>query len=80
MVPSVDLTLITDGPQMERVRDLVGTGNSAQMADAVFVRELKACVLSMSATSAVRASIASVERHSDGMGDVPNPSSSQYRQ
>lgn len=41
-VPGVDLVLITDRPQIERVRELVVTGNSAQMADAAFVRELKA--------------------------------------
>jgi hypothetical protein len=40
-VPGVDLVLITDRMQMERVRDLVVAGNSAQMADAAFVRELK---------------------------------------
>ena len=40
-VPGVDLVLITDRTQMDRVRDLVVAGNSAQMADAAFVRELK---------------------------------------
>jgi hypothetical protein len=40
-VPGVDLILITDRPQIERVRDLVVAGNSAQMADPAFVRELK---------------------------------------
>lgn len=40
-VPGVDLVLITDRPQIDRVRDLVVAGNSAQMADAAFVRELK---------------------------------------
>jgi hypothetical protein len=39
--PDVDLVLITDRPMMDRVRDLVVTGNSAQMADAAFIRELK---------------------------------------
>lgn len=38
----VDLVLITDRPQIDRVRDLVLAGNSAQMADDAFVRELKA--------------------------------------
>ncbi len=33
--------LISDRPQIERVRDLVVAGNSAQMADAAFVRELR---------------------------------------
>lgn len=40
-VPGVDLVLITDRAQIDRVRDLVLAGNSAQMADAAFVRELK---------------------------------------
>lgn len=40
-VPGVDLILITDRPQMDRVRDLVLAGNSAQISDAAFVRELK---------------------------------------
>jgi len=39
--PDVDLVLITDRPMMDRIRDLVVAGNSAQMADAAFVRELK---------------------------------------
>jgi len=39
--PGVDVALITDRPQMERVRDLVVAGNSTQMADAAFLRELK---------------------------------------
>lgn len=41
-VPGVDLVLITDRPQIDRVRDLVVAGNSAQMADPAFMRELKA--------------------------------------
>lgn len=40
-VPGIDLVLITDRPQMDRVRDLVVAGNSAQMADPAFVRELR---------------------------------------
>jgi nitroreductase len=40
-VRDVDLVLITDRPQMDRVRDLVLAGNSAQIGDAAFVRELK---------------------------------------
>jgi nitroreductase len=40
-VLGVDLVLITDRQQIDRVRDLVVAGNSAQMADAAFVRELK---------------------------------------
>jgi len=41
-VPGVDLVLITDRPQIDRVRNLVVAGNSAQISDAAFVRELKA--------------------------------------
>jgi nitroreductase len=37
----VDLVLITDRAQIDRIRDLVVAGNSAQMADAAFMRELK---------------------------------------
>lgn len=40
-VPGVDMVIITDRPSMDRVRDLVVAGNSAQMADPAFVRELK---------------------------------------
>lgn len=40
-VPGVDLVLLTQRPQIERVLDLVLAGNQAQMADAAFVRELK---------------------------------------
>jgi nitroreductase len=41
-VPGVDMVLITGRPQIDRVRDLVPVGNSAQIADTAFVRELKA--------------------------------------
>lgn len=41
-VPGVDLILITDRPQINRIRDLVVAGNNAQIADPAFVRELKA--------------------------------------
>jgi hypothetical protein len=41
-IPGVDLILITNRPQMNRVRDLVVAGNNVQMADPAFVRELKA--------------------------------------
>ncbi|MEG3147862.1 nitroreductase family protein [Sphingomonas sp. RT2P30] len=41
-VPGVALVLLTDRPHLDRVRDLVVAGNSAQMADPAFVRELKA--------------------------------------
>jgi hypothetical protein len=40
-VPGVDLVLISDRARMDRVRDMVVAGNSAQMADAAFVAELK---------------------------------------
>jgi hypothetical protein len=40
-IPGVDMILITDRPQMNRIQDLVLTGNSAQMNDPAFVRELK---------------------------------------
>ena len=39
--PGVDLVLLTDRPHIERVLDLVLAGNSAQMADPAFLRELK---------------------------------------
>ena len=41
-VPGVDMVLITGRAQIDRVRDLVIAGNSAQIADTAFVRELKA--------------------------------------
>jgi nitroreductase len=41
-IQGVDLILITDRPQIDRVRDLVVAGNSAQIADPAFKRELKA--------------------------------------
>ena len=37
----VDLVLVTDRPMMGRIRDLVVAGNSAQLADPAFVRELR---------------------------------------
>lgn len=40
-IPGIDLILITDRPQMNRVRDFVLAGNSAQLADSSFMRELK---------------------------------------
>jgi nitroreductase len=40
-VPGVDVVLITDRARINGVRDLVLNGNSAQMADAAFLRELK---------------------------------------
>lgn len=41
-VQGVDLVLITDRPRIDRVRDFVVAGNSAQIADPAFMRELKA--------------------------------------
>lgn len=40
-VPGVDLILMTDRQQVERVLDLVVAGNTAQMSDPAFVGELK---------------------------------------
>ena len=40
--PGVDLVVLTDRPRIDRLRELVTTGNSAPMADPAFVRELKA--------------------------------------
>ncbi len=40
-IPGVDLVLFTDRPQMDQIRELVVTGNSAQMGDPAFIRELK---------------------------------------
>ncbi|MEO9129805.1 MAG: Tat pathway signal protein [Sphingomonas sp.] len=40
-VPGVDLVLITDRPKMDRLRDLVIAGNTAQMGNPAFLRELK---------------------------------------
>lgn len=40
-MPGVDLVLVTERPQIDRVRDLVLAGNSAQLADPAFLRELK---------------------------------------
>ena len=44
VIPGVDLVLTTDRPQMNRVRDLVLSGNSAQLADPAFLRELKSWI------------------------------------
>jgi len=41
-VPGVDVVLIDDRAQQDRIRDLVIAGNSVQMADPAFLRELKA--------------------------------------
>jgi nitroreductase len=41
-IPGIDMVLINDRPQLDRIRDLVIAGNSAQMADPEFIRELKA--------------------------------------
>ncbi|MDR3372419.1 MAG: nitroreductase family protein [Ancalomicrobiaceae bacterium] len=40
-VPGVDLVLLTERRQIDQLSDLVVAGNSAQMADPAFVRELK---------------------------------------
>lgn len=41
VVPGVDLVLVTERAQIERISDLIIEGNSAQMADKAFLRELK---------------------------------------
>lgn len=41
VMPGVDCILLTARPQIDRVRDLVVSGNSAQMADPAFMRELR---------------------------------------
>lgn len=41
VVPGVDCVLITDRPQIDRIRDLIVAGNSTQMADPAFMRELR---------------------------------------
>ncbi|MEP7243897.1 MAG: Tat pathway signal protein [Gammaproteobacteria bacterium] len=40
-IPGVDMVLINDRPQMDRLSDLVVAGTSAQMGDPAFLRELK---------------------------------------
>lgn len=40
-IPGVDLVLMTDRRSIDRVRDLILTANSAQMADPAFIHELK---------------------------------------
>jgi nitroreductase len=40
-VSGVDLVLVTERSRIDRVRDLVVAGNTTQMADAAFMRELK---------------------------------------
>jgi hypothetical protein len=40
-VPGVDCVLITDRKRIDRIRDLVVAGNSLQIADPVFMRELR---------------------------------------
>lgn len=42
--PGVDVILITGRPLIDRVRDLIIHGNSAQLADPAFVRELKSWI------------------------------------
>ena len=40
-IPGVDLVLTTERPQMDRLRDLVITGNTTQIGDPAFIAELK---------------------------------------
>ncbi|MBC7433677.1 MAG: nitroreductase family protein [Rubritepida sp.] len=42
--PGVDLILLTERTAIDRMRDLVLTGNTAQMADPAFMRELKSWI------------------------------------
>jgi Nitroreductase family len=44
VISGIDLTMITDRSQIDRVRDLVISGNTAQMANAGFVKELKSWI------------------------------------
>lgn len=55
-IPGVDLVLITDRPKIDQLRELVIAGNSAQMGNAAFVRELK--TLPFSARRSVAAVLA----------------------
>lgn len=40
-IPGVDLALITERPQMDRLRDLIIAGNTTQIGDPAFIAELK---------------------------------------
>ncbi len=51
----IDLILLTNRPEIDRVRDLVMAGNSIQMAEAAFMRELKSW-LRFSPRQAIRTS------------------------
>jgi hypothetical protein len=57
-IPGVDLVLLTDRPSIDRVRDLVVAGNSAQLADPAFMREL---------TSWLRFNPRAAMAHADGL-------------
>lgn len=43
-IAGVDVTIITDRPKIDQIRDLVVSANTAQMADAAFVKELKSWI------------------------------------
>ena len=43
-MPGVEMVLITARPQIDRVRELILAGNSTQMADTAFVRELRSWI------------------------------------
>ncbi|MDR3471477.1 MAG: nitroreductase family protein [Devosia sp.] len=43
-IPGVELLLLTDGARIEPVLELILAGNSAQMADPAFVRELRSWI------------------------------------
>ncbi len=53
-MPGVDLVLTTERPQMDRLRDLIVAGNTAQIGDPGFVAELKHW-LRFSPNAAIRA-------------------------
>ncbi len=57
-VPGVALVLVTDRPRLDQIRDLVIAGNSAQLADPAFRRELK---------SLLRFNPSTALRHGDGL-------------
>jgi nitroreductase len=43
-IAGVDVMIITDRPKIDQIRDLVISGNTMQMADAAFVKELKSWI------------------------------------
>jgi hypothetical protein len=77
-IHGVDIGIITDRPQIDKVRDLVISGNTAQMADDTFVKELKTwirfnpnTVMSTGDVSALQMSIHHLDRVSSIILVVP---------